>query len=142
MIEDWNGGALAFEFDTTIKALKAHGYEAALVRDVVAFPVKPTECEGINARRVYLRKIESKCEVPTSYRLGQKSIYDDGMKSLAEHHNIPYVVADDALCDDDKCSMFDESSDLLYIDPNHLNMKASLKVGSALIEALENKGFF
>ena len=141
-VNDWITGKLGPEINKIITALKTNGYQVALVGDVVSFPMKPTECEGINVRQIYLRKILRKCEVSISVQLNQKSRYDSGMRSLAEQHNIPYVVADNVFCSNNKCSMYDKNYNLLYIDPNHLNMEGSLRVSSVLIEALKRKGFF
>ncbi|MBJ6933348.1 acyltransferase [Vibrio cholerae] len=141
-LEDWKNGSLSSELAETIEALKASGYEVAIVGDVVAFPFKPSECEIIKVRKIYFRDPIGRCEVSTDYRLKQKNLYNGGLKLLSEIHNIPYAVADDALCDTHKCSMFDENGSLLYIDTNHLNMKASVKVVTKLVEKLSTKGFF
>ena len=141
-IVDWNNGLLVDELSATIDALKNRGYEVALIGDVPTFPMKPTECKGLNERKVIFRNVISDCQIDVKIASDQKSIYDDSLRRIAVRNDIPYVGGDSAFCDLKYCSMFDEELKLLYIDNNHLNPEGSIRVGKVLVEELKKTGFF
>ena len=141
-IGDWNNGLLVGEIQTTIDALKNRGYDVALVGDIPQFSMKPTECKGLNKRKIIFRNMISDCQIDVKNASAQKSIYDDSLGRIAERNGIPYVSGDSVFCDLKSCSMFDEDFKLLYIDNNHLNPEGSIKIGKVLVEELKKRSFF
>jgi hypothetical protein len=71
----------------------------------------------------------------------QRSIYDAALRKLADINQIPYVIADELLCDQHSCSMFNENLDPLYLDTNHLNLAGSLLVVGSLVTKLRGLNF-
>jgi peptidoglycan/LPS O-acetylase OafA/YrhL len=141
-IEDWNNGLLVDELQTTIEALKNRGYDVALIGDIPQFSMKPTECKGLNKRKIVFRNVVSDCQIDVKIASAQKSIYDESLDRIAQRYDIPYVGGDSVFCDSKSCSMFDEDLKLLYIDNNHINPEGSMRVGRVLVEELKKKSFF
>ncbi len=141
-VNDWNNGSLIGELQTTIEALKNRGYEVALIGDIPQFSMKPTECKGLNNRKIILRNLIGDCQIDLKTFSAQKSLYDESLRGIAKRYNIPYVNGDAAFCDLKSCSMFDEDFKLLYIDNNHINPEGSMRIGRVLVEELKNRGFF
>jgi hypothetical protein len=141
-IQDWNNGLLVGELQATIEALKNRGYEVALVGDIPLFSMQPTECRGLNKRKIIFRSVISDCQIDVKIASAQKSIYDKSLGRIAELYDIPYVSGDSAFCDLKSCSMFDEDFKLLYINNDHLNLEGSMRLGKLLVEELKKKSFF
>lgn len=141
-IQDWNNGLLVGELQATIEALKNRGYEVALVGDIPRFSMQPTECKGLNKRKITFRNVISDCQIDMKIASAQKSIYDQSLARIAELYDIPYVSGDSAFCDLKSCSMFDEDFKLLYINSHHLNPEGSMRIGKLIVEELKKKSFF
>ena len=138
--EDFIGGSLANELDVSIKALKEMGYEVAIVGDVPTFGMKPRQCNGLSIRKAWSRN-SSECQMSVAEAQSQRNIYDAALRKLADINQIPYVIADELLCDQHSCSMFNENLDPLYLDTNHLNLEGSLLVGGSLVTKLRGLNF-
>jgi peptidoglycan/LPS O-acetylase OafA/YrhL len=141
-IGDWNNGLLIDELQTTIESLKNRGYDVALVGDIPQFSMKPSECIGLNNRKIIFRNVISDCQIDLKTFSAQKSLYDESLRRISERYDIPYVNGDAVFCNLKSCSMFDEDFKLLYIDNNHLNPEGSMRIGKVLVEELKKRSFF